>query len=115
MNPVWIVVGIAVLGLLITAVDLVASPTYRRLAVRSISRRRGEAMLIVVGAMFGTAIIGTAVSSQTRAAISPSRCSPCVVIAHGGLIRWWSGSPMPRRTAPAPLHRGCWPARVSRA
>ena len=60
MNPVWIVVGIAVLGLLITAVDLVASPTYRRLAVRSISRRRGEAMLIVVGAMFGTAIIGAA-------------------------------------------------------
>ncbi|HOT78770.1 MAG TPA: FtsX-like permease family protein [Microthrixaceae bacterium] len=60
MNPVWIVVGIAVLGLLITAVDLAASPTYRRLAVRSISRRRGEAMLIVVGAMFGTAIIGAA-------------------------------------------------------
>lgn len=60
MNPVWIVVGIAVLGLAVTALDLLISPIYRRLAVRSISRRRGEALLVVVGAMFGTAIIGAA-------------------------------------------------------
>jgi len=57
---VWIVVGVAVAGLLVTVVDLVGSATYRRLAVRSVSRRRGEAALVVVGAMFGTAIIGAA-------------------------------------------------------
>ncbi|MFN8052529.1 MAG: FtsX-like permease family protein [Acidimicrobiales bacterium] len=60
MNPVWIVVAVAVVGLAITVADLAFSPTFRRLAVRSISRRRGEAALIVVGAMFGTAIIGAA-------------------------------------------------------
>ena len=37
--------------------DLFLTPTFRRLALRNISRRRGEAALVVVGAMFGTAII----------------------------------------------------------
>src|SRR3954451_24054444 len=60
MILIGIVIGVAVLGVLITAYDLVFSPIYRRLATRSISRRRGEAALIIVGAMFGTAIIGAA-------------------------------------------------------
>ena len=60
MNPLWIVIAIAGIGLAITVADLALKPTFRRLAVRSISRRRGEAALIVVGAMFGTAIIGAA-------------------------------------------------------
>ncbi len=60
MNPVWVVIAVAAIGAALTLVDLVASPTFRRLALRSISRRRGEAVLIVIGAMFGTAVIGAA-------------------------------------------------------
>ena len=37
--------------------DLVSRPTFRRLAFRSISRRRGEAALVIIGALLGTAII----------------------------------------------------------
>src|SRR4051812_2709340 len=57
---VWVVIAIAAVGVLITAFDLGFSPIYRRIATRSISRRLGEAALVVVGAMFGTAIIGAA-------------------------------------------------------
>lgn len=60
MNPVWIVVAIAVIGVVVTLADLLFSPTFRRIATRSIARRRGEAALVVVGAMFGTAVIGAA-------------------------------------------------------
>lgn len=38
-------------------VDLIRRPTFRRLALRNISRRRGEAVLVIVGALLGTAII----------------------------------------------------------
>lgn len=60
MSPTWIVLAIAAVGVAITFVDLVRGGTYRRIAVRSISRRRGEALLVVVGSMFGTAIIAAA-------------------------------------------------------
>ena len=52
-----------VLGLLLLAYpalvvfDLLFRPTRRRLAMRNMSRRRGEAVLVVLGAMLGTAII----------------------------------------------------------
>lgn len=37
--------------------DVVLKPTFRRLAFRNISRRRGEAALVILGALLGTAII----------------------------------------------------------
>jgi putative ABC transport system permease protein len=49
-----------VLALLLLApvlVDLVRRPTFRSIAVRSIGRRKGEALLVVVGSLLGTAII----------------------------------------------------------
>lgn len=54
---------IRVLGLVlmvyvgVVAFDAAIRPTRRRLALRNISRRRGEAVLVVLGAMLGTAII----------------------------------------------------------
>lgn len=42
---------------LVVLFDLVFRPTRRRLAFRNIARRRGEALLVVLGAMLGTAII----------------------------------------------------------
>ncbi len=48
---------LAILLLLPVLVDLVRRPSFRNLAVRNIARRRGEAMLVIVGAMLGTAII----------------------------------------------------------
>ena len=53
----------ALLGLVVVAIvvlmlhDLVRRPTIRRLAARNVSRRRGEALLVVVGSLLGTAII----------------------------------------------------------
>jgi putative ABC transport system permease protein len=48
--------GIAVL----TLFDLVARPTFRRLAFRNIARRPAEAVRVVVGSLLGTAIITAA-------------------------------------------------------
>jgi putative ABC transport system permease protein len=38
-------------------VDSIARPTFRRLALRNISRRKGEALLVILGSLLGTAII----------------------------------------------------------
>jgi putative ABC transport system permease protein len=38
-------------------VDTVVRPTFRRLALRNITRRKGEAVLVVLGSLLGTAII----------------------------------------------------------
>ena len=47
-----------VLALLIPVVlDLLRRPSFRRLAFRNVNRRRGEAALVVLGSMLGTAII----------------------------------------------------------
>jgi putative ABC transport system permease protein len=54
---------IILLGLLLLApvlVDALRRPTFRNLAVRSITRRRGEAVLVVAGSLLGTAIITAA-------------------------------------------------------
>ena len=52
------IVGLVLLLLLVpVAVDLVRRPTFRRLAFRNIDRRRGEAALVIVGSLLGTAII----------------------------------------------------------
>ena len=40
--------------------DLLRRPTSRRLALRNITRRRGEAVLVVLGSLLGTAIITSA-------------------------------------------------------
>ncbi len=48
--PVLVLVGISVF-------DVVRRPTIRRLAVRNVVRRRGEALLVVIGSLLGTAII----------------------------------------------------------
>ncbi|MDP9071931.1 MAG: FtsX-like permease family protein [Actinomycetota bacterium] len=52
--------GLAVLALpllLLIGHDLVRRPTVRRLALRNIARRKGEAALVVAGSLLGTAII----------------------------------------------------------
>jgi putative ABC transport system permease protein len=41
----------------ITVFDLAFRPTFRRLALRNIARRPGEALLVVLGSLLGTAII----------------------------------------------------------
>ena len=48
---------VAVLLLWPLALDSVLKPTFRRLALRNISRRRGEAALVILGSLLGTAII----------------------------------------------------------
>jgi putative ABC transport system permease protein len=49
---------VALVGLLLF--DVVRRPTFRGLALRNISRRRGEAALVIVGSLLGTAIITAA-------------------------------------------------------
>lgn len=55
-----LVIVIAACGAALTLWDLTRSPIIRRIATRSIVRRPAEAALIIVGSMFGTAIIGAA-------------------------------------------------------
>src|SRR5687768_2697651 len=43
--------------LLVIAHDLARRPTIRRLAIRNVARRKGEALLVVAGSLLGTAII----------------------------------------------------------
>jgi putative ABC transport system permease protein len=53
----------AVFGLIVVAIvvvmlhDVVRRPTIRRLAARNVSRRRGEAVLVIAGSLLGTALI----------------------------------------------------------
>src|SRR5688500_3730801 len=54
MNPL-VFVAVALLG--VSAYDVVRRPMFRRMAFRNVARRRGEATLVVIGAMLGTAII----------------------------------------------------------
>ena len=44
-------------ALVLPVADLVRHGSFRRLALRNIGRRKGEALLIVVGCLMGTAII----------------------------------------------------------
>ena len=53
--PVIILVLLAV-----SLFDLARRPTIRRLALRNLTRRRGEAALVVLGSLLGTAIITAA-------------------------------------------------------
>ncbi|MEY2472631.1 MAG: putative transport system permease protein [Actinomycetota bacterium] len=46
--------------LLVSIVDAIRNPTIRRLALRNVTRRRGEAMLVILGSLLGTAIITAA-------------------------------------------------------
>ena len=61
MSP-WMIGFVLVGGplLVLGLHDLVRRPTSRRLALRNIARRRGEAVLVVVGSLLGTAIITSA-------------------------------------------------------
>ena len=44
----------------VTGFDLVRRPTFRRLAVRNALRRKNEALLVIIGSLFGTAIVTSA-------------------------------------------------------
>lgn len=48
---------LVLLLLLPVVVDIVRRPSFRNLAFRNIARRKGEALLVILGAMLGTAII----------------------------------------------------------
>ncbi len=55
---IGLLIGLAILGLIVTNIfDAIARPTIRRLAMRNVSRRRGEAALVMLGSLLGTAII----------------------------------------------------------
>ena len=55
------VVGAVIVAIVaVTVFDVWRRPTFRRLAVRNALRRRHEALLIVVGSLFGTAIVTSA-------------------------------------------------------
>jgi putative ABC transport system permease protein len=56
-NLTPILVGLLGAALLATAVLVLRGPLVRRLALRQINRRRGEAALVVAGSVLGTAII----------------------------------------------------------
>lgn len=56
-----IAVALAGLLLLPALLDLASRPTFRRLAFRNITRRRGEAALVILGGVLGTAIITASV------------------------------------------------------
>lgn len=52
------VFGLVILAIVIVMVhDVMRRPTIRRLAARNVARRRGEAVLVLVGSLLGTAII----------------------------------------------------------
>ena len=62
-------IGIVVAGVLggvlvliggVTVFDVVRRPTFRRLAVRNALRRKNEALLVIAGSLFGTAIVTSA-------------------------------------------------------
>jgi len=62
MRPLVALLGlVAVLAVIamivVPPIDMIIRPTFRRLALRNISRRRGEATLIIVGSLLGAAII----------------------------------------------------------
>ena len=46
-----------VLLLVPVVVDLLRRPTFRRLAFRNISRRRGEAALVILGSLLGGEVV----------------------------------------------------------
>ena len=48
---------VVLLVLALPVFDLLRRPTFRNLALRNISRRKGEAALVILGSMLGTAII----------------------------------------------------------
>ncbi|MDQ3979109.1 MAG: FtsX-like permease family protein, partial [Actinomycetota bacterium] len=53
----WVLAALALpVGVLIVH-DLIRRPTIRRLALRNVARRKGEAVLVVAGSLLGTAII----------------------------------------------------------
>src|SRR5438876_1108109 len=54
-------IGVGVVVILgVTIFDLYRRPTFRRLAFRNALRRKNEAVLVVLGSLFGTAIVTSA-------------------------------------------------------
>lgn len=53
----WILGGVALPIVLLIVHDLLRRPTIRRLALRNVARRKGEAALVIVGSLLATAII----------------------------------------------------------
>jgi len=77
--------GVAAVALLVLAAR---RPVLARIAVRNVGRRRGEAALVVLGAMLGTAIIigsllvGDTLDASIRATV-PDQLGPVDVLAAG--------------------------------
>jgi putative ABC transport system permease protein len=65
-----LLVGVAVLAALAVH-DLLRRPTLRRLALRNVARRRGEALLVTVGCVLGAAIVTSSllVGDSLRASV----------------------------------------------
>ncbi|MFP5318963.1 MAG: ABC transporter permease [Acidimicrobiia bacterium] len=53
----WVLAGLALPILAVIVHDLARRPEIRRLALRNVARRKGEAALVVAGSLLGTAII----------------------------------------------------------
>ncbi len=53
----WVLAGLALPILAVIVHDLTRRPEIRRLALRNVARRKGEAVLVVAGSLLGTAII----------------------------------------------------------
>ncbi|MCA1692394.1 MAG: FtsX-like permease family protein [Actinobacteria bacterium] len=53
----WVLGALAIPLCILIVHDLIRRPTIRRLALRNVSRRKGEAALVVAGSLLGTAII----------------------------------------------------------
>lgn len=80
----------ALAGLALVAVAIIAlrRPVFRRIAVRNAVRRRGETLLVVLGAMLGTAIItgsllvGDTLDASIRAS-APDQLGPTDLVVRG--------------------------------
>lgn len=80
---IGLLIVLFILGLILTNIfDALFRPTIRRLALRNVSRRRGEAALVMLGSLLGTAIItgalvvgdtvGASFRDQARTELGPT-------------------------------------------
>ncbi|HEV3227455.1 MAG TPA: ABC transporter permease, partial [Acidimicrobiales bacterium] len=101
--------------LLLSSFDFVRRPTFRRLALRNAMRRKNEALLVVLGSLFGTAIVTSAfvVGDTLNASIrdeARTRLGPIdeIVLVHRTselptALRRVTGQPLPSSDGAMPL------------
>lgn len=115
----WILGALALPVVALVVHDLLRRPVIRRLALRNVARRKGEALLVVGGSLLGTAIICASfvVGDTLRASIrdgARTRLGPIdVVVRVANLTQFegvvanldgphpWSDGTLPAVTAPA--------------